>query len=331
MNELSVHNFKQQLNEWGKRGLSFFFVVDFELDQPRAWLLADLPANQILFNFEGFTNANRGYTPTAVFIDKAPEPFESYQRKFDVVHRHLRLGNSFLVNLTGKTEIYSTASLTDIFHASRAKYRICFEDSWVVFSPETFVRINNGLMHTCPMKGTIDASLPNAEEALLNDPKELAEHVTVVDLLRNDLSRFCTGVTVEKFRFTETISTLTKDLVQTSSKITGLLPPDYRAYIGDILMGLLPAGSVSGAPKPKTCEIILEAEGEKRGYYTGVAGYFDGTNLDSCVLIRFIERQNGRLYYRSGGGITAQSVAWQEYRELIDKVYVPATGVHQNI
>ena len=181
------------------------------------------------------------------------------------------------------------------------------------------------------MKGTIDANLANAEALLLNDPKELAEHVTVVDLLRNDLSRVARDVRVEKFRFTDRIFTQGKDLIQTSSKITGILPPDYASSIGEILVGMLPAGSVSGAPKPKTCEIIQQAEQEKRGYYTGVAGYFDGKNLNSCVLIRFIEKQNGRLFYRSGGGITAQSAAWAEYQELIDKVYVPATGVHQNL
>ncbi len=79
-----------------------------------------------------------------------------------------------------------------------------------------------------------------------------------------------------------------------------------------------------------TCSIIREAEGEKRGYYTGVAGYYDGSRLNSCVLIRFIEKVEDRLFYRSGGGITAQSHADLEYKELIDKVYVPAAGVYQN-
>jgi para-aminobenzoate synthetase component 1 len=90
-----------------------------------------------------------------------------------------------------------------------------------------------------------------------------------------------------------------------------------------MLIRLLPAGSISGAPKRKTVEIIQEAEGEERGFYTGVAGLFDGRNLDSGVLIRYIEKVNGNLFYRSGGGITTQSVKEKEYQEVIDKVYVP--------
>jgi para-aminobenzoate synthetase component 1 len=89
------------------------------------------------------------------------------------------------------------------------------------------------------------------------------------------------------------------------------------------LVKLLPAGSISGAPKTKTVEIIRQAEQEKRGYYTGVVGYFDGKNLDCGVMIRFIEKQNGTFFYRSGGGITTQSIAEAEYQETIDKVYVP--------
>jgi para-aminobenzoate synthetase component I len=101
------------------------------------------------------------------------------------------------------------------------------------------------------------------------------------------------------------------------------LPVNYREQLGDILCALLPAGSVSGAPKAKTLEIIREAEGEDRGYYTGVFGYFDGTNLDSAVMIRFIEHNQGEYYYRSGGGITTQSQAENEYQEVLDKIYVP--------
>lgn len=107
---------------------------------------------------------------------------------------------------------------------------------------------------------------------------------------------------------------------QVSSEITGKLGADYKSKLGDILFSLLPAGSISGAPKKKTVEIIRHAEGEERGYYTGVCGYFDGESLDSCVLIRYLDEQ-GR--YRSGGGITFLSQLEEEYQEMIDKVYVP--------
>jgi para-aminobenzoate synthetase component 1 len=173
------------------------------------------------------------------------------------------------------------------------------------------------------MKGTIDASIPDAEKIILRDPKELAEHVTIVDLLRNDLSQVATDVQVSRFRYIEKIVTNQKDLLQVSSEIRGSLPPDFRMNLGNILATLLPAGSVSGAPKPKTLEIISVAEGEPRGYYTGVFGVFDGTDLDSAVMIRYIEKQNDTFFYRSGGGITTQSSVKQEYQEVKDKVYLP--------
>lgn len=175
------------------------------------------------------------------------------------------------------------------------------------------------------MKGTIDADIPGAAEAILNDEKEKAEHITIVDLIRNDLSLVADHVYVSKFRYIDKLKTSHKDLLQVSSEITGTLPPDYHSRIGDILVSLLPAGSVSGAPKQKTVQVIAEAEQEKRGYYTGVFGYFDGHLLDSGVMIRFIEQCNNQLYFRSGGGITTQSDAKTEYQEAIDKVYVPLT------
>ena len=105
-----------------------------------------------------------------------------------------------------------------------------------------------------------------------------------------------------------------------SSAIEGELPADYASKIGSILYDLLPAGSVSGAPKKKTAELIASIEGTDRGYYTGIAGYFDGVDLDSCVLIRYLGADNT---YHSGGGITFQSDMASEYQEMINKVYVP--------
>ncbi len=173
------------------------------------------------------------------------------------------------------------------------------------------------------MKGTIDASLPDAARNILENKKELAEHVTIVDLIRNDLSQVATNVTINRFRYLDEIVAQDKKLLQVSSEITGDLPSGYHQKLGDLIVSLLPAGSVSGAPKVKTCQIIQGAEGEKRGYYTGVFGYFDGENLDCGVAIRFIEQQGDELFYRSGGGITTQSVAKEEYKEAIQKIYVP--------
>jgi para-aminobenzoate synthetase component 1 len=141
-----------------------------------------------------------------------------------------------------------------------------------------------------------------------------------VDLIRNDLSTVASNVKVNRFRFYEELKTQDGILGQVSSEIEGKLTPNYKETIGDLIFKLLPAGSVSGAPKTKTQEIIAKAEQEHRGYYTGVAGYFDGQNLDSCVLIRYLQAD---YIYRSGGGITFQSDVKSEYQEILDKVYVP--------
>jgi para-aminobenzoate synthetase component 1 len=151
----------------------------------------------------------------------------------------------------------------------------------------------------------------------------MAEHVTIVDLIRNDLSAIANNVQVTRFRYLEEIRTMQKNLLQVSSEIQGDLPDGYQRTLGDIVVQLLPAGSVSGAPKCKTLEIIRMAEKEPRGYYTGVVGLFDGRTLDSGVMIRFLEYHDNTLYYRSGGGITVQSAVETEYQEAIDKIYVP--------
>lgn len=173
------------------------------------------------------------------------------------------------------------------------------------------------------MKGTIDAGLPDAGKSILENEKESREHNTIVDLIRNDLSMITEKVRVTNFRYITKIKTHKNELLQVSSEITGKLPPDWKNNFGNLLLKLLPAGSVSGAPKQKTLEIIRETEGQKRGYYTGVFGIFDGESLDSAVMIRYIEKTVDGYRYRSGGGITALSVEEEEYTELIDKIYVP--------
>jgi para-aminobenzoate synthetase component I len=200
---------------------------------------------------------------------------------------------------------------------------LIYEDKFVVFSPETFVKVKDKKIYSFPMKGTINADIDNAEKLILNDPKETAEHYTIVDLIRNDLSIVSENVGVEKFRFIDKINTNQKTLLQVSSKISGTLDGNYTEKIGSIIFNLLPAGSVSGAPKEKTVEIINQVENYKRGFYTGVFGFFDGKDLDSAVMIRFIERAGDEIYFKSGGGITSMSNSKYEYQEMIDKVYVP--------
>ncbi|HPQ54529.1 MAG TPA: aminodeoxychorismate synthase component I, partial [Spirochaetota bacterium] len=279
---------------------------------------------EIKYNLRGITNVPlRSEKYRAPRLDAAPVSYEKYIEAFHRVTESQRQGDSYLVNLTFPSLLLHEYNLGDIFYGSIAPYRLYYRGEFVVFSPETFVTIRNGIISSFPMKGTIDAALPKAVESLLNDEKERAEHLTIVDLLRNDLGMVARNVRVERFMYTETIRTSGKNLIQASSEICGDLGDDYYERIGDIIWNLLPAGSVSGAPKKRTLEIIRDAEEYARGYYTGVFGVFDGENLDSAVMIRFIERKDGRYYYRSGGGITVYSDPEREYRELIDKIYVP--------
>ncbi len=321
---MSIEEFKTSLNEWGKANIPFLFYIDFELQKPVAIKLGEVDAQNVLYDVNGFSNSARHNSPADMrVIKKIPGAFSDYELKFNKVLQRLHYGDSFLTNLTVKTKIETDCSLKDLFHRSKAKYKLWVNDEFLVFSPETFIQIREGKIYSYPMKGTIDAAIPNAADVILNDRKEKAEHITIVDLIRNDISHVATNVQVSRFRYIDHIKTDTKDLLQVSSEITGTLPEHYREQLGTILIALLPAGSVSGAPKQKTLEIITDAEGEPRGYYTGVMGCFDGKQFDSGVMIRYIEQKNNTLYYRSGGGITAQSNAMAEYQEVIDKVYVP--------
>jgi len=226
--------------------------------------------------------------------------------------------------LTFPVPVALSCSLEDIYWQSEAKYRIYWPGNFVCFSPETFVTVNEkGYIESRPMKGTA-LDTDKARAALLNSKKEIAEHATIVDLIRNDLSQVAKGVRVTDYRYFHKIATSRRGLVQTSSKIGGQLAENWKDKLGDILSILLPAGSVSGAPKPATLDIIRSAEGQKRGYYCGIGGYFDGVSLDTCVLIRFIEkRADGSHSFRSGGGITARSSWAEEYAELKAKVRIP--------
>ena len=314
----------QRMNALGKARIPFLFLIDFEQQQPRVVPLSEVCPDELLYDFEGVSNGSDVRTPDQPLSMMRSVPDRAvYRRAFEYVMHQLRVGNSFLVNLTFPTELTLNLSLRELFYRSQARYKLWLRDQFVVFSPESFVRIANGQIYTYPMKGTIDAAVPDARHKILHDAKEMAEHTTIVDLLRNDLSRFATQVQVTRFRYIEEIKTAQASLLQVSSEIVGKLPTDYHQHLGDLLASLLPAGSVSGAPKPKTLEIIREAELGPRGYYTGVMGLYDGKQLNSGVIIRFIEQVGDQYFYRSGGGITAQSTLEAEYQELCAKVYVP--------
>ncbi|MBN2890303.1 MAG: aminodeoxychorismate synthase component I [Bacteroidales bacterium] len=316
-------NIIKQINEFGHNRTPFLFIIDFEEKFPKVYNLDKIDNSKIKFSFNGKTNFKPEKINKTPIIKAFPPSFDEYKKSFNIVKKNILHGNSYLTNLTFKSKIESNLSLEEIFHISKAKYKLWFNNEFTFFSPEIFVQIKNNKILSYPMKGTIDANLPNAKKKLLSDEKETAEHYTIVDLIRNDLNIIAKNVKVDKFRYIDRIKSTHKELLQMSSQISGILPANYNQKLGEIIFSLLPAGSISGAPKKKTLEIISNAETYKRGYYTGIAGIFDGKNLDSCVMIRFIEKQNEKLFYKSGGGITSQSIAEKEYQEMIDKIYIP--------
>ncbi len=316
------------MNYLGKKRLPFLFIIDYETNNNFVLEPQEINPNKFLFKINDYISnysAKKPSLPDPIIFKINPPSYQVYEKSFHKVKKHLVMGNSYLVNLTFPSEVSTNLKLEEIFYNANAPYKLFIKDKLVVFSPETFIRINKNKISSYPMKGTIDASVPDAKKIILNDPKETAEHNTIVDLIRNDLSMISYNVKVNYFRHLSKIKTRQKDLYQISSEITGEIPPNFYNTLGTSFFKLLPAGSICGAPKMKTLDIISESEIYKRGFYTGVFGYFDGKSLESAVMIRFIEQNGTKYLFKSGGGITAWSDCKKEYQELIDKVYVPFT------
>lgn len=322
---MQKQHFIETCNRLAGNGSHFLFVIDFEMEEFQIMSPQEAAERAIFYAVRGKSNYTGEVAPVPGKIHFAASsmPFEKYRTAFDLVQRNIAQGNSFLLNLTFSTEVETNLSLLQLFHYSKALFKLYYQNQFVVFSPETFIRTESDCIFSYPMKGTIDASIPGAEKLLMENEKEIWEHNTIVDLIRNDLSMVSKEVAVARFRYIERIKTHSRDLLQVSSEISGKLPAGWRGNLGNILVTLLPAGSISGAPKKRTLEIISQAEGEKRGFFTGIFGIFDGENLDSGVMIRYLERAGNGLRFRSGGGITGQSDAASEFKEMIEKVYVP--------
>ncbi len=378
-----------KINRLASQDEPFLFVINYQGDKAFIRLLSDINPEECLFDFEGRGNFSHAWKETLKeeILKKEtseeeisettwqiePPLYEDYERSFNIVKSNIMAGNSYLTNLTCQVPVSCNLSLEEIFHRAKGKYKLLLrrkktqaEDKahlkeenieenltpFVCFSPETFVRIKGGRIYSYPMKGTLDASLPDAEKQLMEDRKEAAEHATIVDLIRNDLSRVAENVRVDKYRYIDVLHTNKGDILQTSSEISGRLPEDYPHHLGEILDAQLPAGSITGAPKDKTMQIIQEAEGYDRGFYTGIMGIYDQGELNSAVMIRFIEEETSpvdfetdgeknfkakegkasegkepkasrELYFKAGGGITSKSDCQREYEEVIQKIYLP--------
>lgn len=321
---MDLSAFKEKMSALTGANRPFFFLIDFELQKPLICPLEEAQKLGFQFQVKDFRNFHPcGRKPTLASLSVAPVPRKIYAKAYQKVVDEIYQGNTFLLNLTFPSLIQTRLNLEDIFHWAKAPYKLLSQNQFVVYSPECFVKIKDGHIYSYPMKGTIDAQLPNAKTQLQTDPKEINEHNTIVDLIRNDLSKVANDVQVTRFRYLDKIKTQKKEIYHTSSEIRGKLPTDWKSQLPNILLSMLPAGSICGAPKAKTISIIQEVEQDPRGYYTGIFGYFDGEILDSAVNIRYLEKNDERLLYRSGGGITFLSDQESEYKELIEKIYVP--------
>ena len=241
---------------------------------------------------------------------------------------HIREGDIFQIVLSNRLSAPFEGSLLNTYRVLRtinpSPYMFYFSGTDVEVagaSPETLVKLENGILHTFPLAGTRPRGKTEAEDLaleqeLLADEKELAEHNMLVDLGRNDLgkiSQFGT-VQVEKFHSIERFS----HVMHIGSTVRGEIRPDKDAL--DAVEAVLPAGTLSGAPKIRACQLIGELENNKRGIYGGAIGYIDFTgNLDTCIAIRIAYKKNGKVFVRSGAGIVADSVPETEYQECLNK------------
>ena len=241
---------------------------------------------------------------------------------------YIREGDIFQVVLSNRLEAGFEGSLLDVYRILRtinpSPYLFYFTSDDMELagaSPETLVKLEDGVLHTFPLAGTRPRGKTaeedkRLEEELLSDEKELAEHNMLVDLGRNDLgkiSRFG-SVEVEKFHSIERYS----HVMHIGSTVRGEIRDGFDAL--DAIEAVLPAGTLSGAPKIRACQLIGQLENNKRGIYGGAIGYIDFTgNMDTCIAIRIAYRKNGRVFVRSGAGIVADSVPEKEFEECLNK------------
>ena len=253
---------------------------------------------------------------------------DAYCAMVETAKRHIREGDIFQVVLSNRLEAGFEGSLLDTYRILRTTnpspymfYLTSDDIELAGASPETLVKLEDGVLHTFPLAGTRPrGKTPEEDKALeaelLCDEKELAEHNMLVDLGRNDIGKISAfgSVAVEKYLSIQRFS----HVMHIGSTVRGELREDKDAL--DAIEAVLPAGTLSGAPKLRACQLIAELENNKRGIYGGAIGYIDFTgNMDTCIAIRIAYQKNGRVFVRSGAGIVADSVPEQEFEECMNK------------
>ncbi|MDD4850108.1 MAG: chorismate-binding protein [Gemmiger sp.] len=308
-------------------------LADVDTEYNRAALALAEMARLILAGAPKRETPGRMLTPMRPLFDKA-----AYCAMVERAKHHIHEGDIFQIVLSNRLEAAYEGSLLGAYRLLRTQnpspYMFYFSGTDVEVagaSPETLVKLEDGTLHTFPLAGTRPRGNTEAEDAaleaeLLADPKELAEHNMLVDLGRNDLgkiSRFG-SVAVEKYHSIERFSYV----MHIGSTVRGALRPECDAL--DAVDAILPAGTLSGAPKIRACQLINDLENNKRGIYGGAIGYLDFTgNLDTCIAIRIAYQKNGRVFVRSGAGIVADSVPETEYQECINKAAAVVRALEQ--
>ncbi len=263
---------------------------------------------------------------------------EEYCQMVEKAKDHIREGDIFQIVLSNRLEADYKGSLLNTYRVLRtlnpSPYMFYFSGTDVEVagaSPETLVKLEDGVLHTFPLAGTRPRGRTDEEDLaleadLLQDEKELAEHNMLVDLGRNDIGRISKfgSVKVEKYHEILRFS----HVMHIGSTVRGEIRPDRDAL--DAIDSLLPAGTLSGAPKLKACQLINDLENNKRGIYGGAIGYIDFTgNLDTCIAIRIAYKKNGKVFIRSGAGIVADSVPDKEYQECLNKARAVVSALEE--
>jgi len=263
---------------------------------------------------------------------------EKYCEMVEEAKKHIFEGDIFQIVLSNRLEAEFDGSLFNTYRILRtlnpSPYMFYFSGSDMEVagaSPETLVKLEKGVLHTFPLAGTRKRGITPKEDMalekeLLSDEKELAEHNMLVDLGRNDIGRISRFGTVEVERYHEILRF--SHVMHIGSTVKGTIRTDCDAL--DAIRAVLPAGTLSGAPKIKACQLINDIENNKRGIYGGAIGYIDfAGNLDTCIAIRIAYKKNGKVFVRSGAGIVADSQAEKEYQECINKAAAVVSALRE--
>ncbi len=316
-------------------------LIAFDNVRQKLILIANMKLNEVEVNYNKavlelrqladlLKNGTKKQEPPARLLGEVQPLFdkEQYCAMVEKAKEHIREGDIFQIVLSNRLSAPFEGSLLNTYRVLRtinpSPYMFYFAGTDVEVagaSPETLVKLENGVLHTFPLAGTRPRGKTEEEDKaleaeLLADEKELAEHNMLVDLGRNDLgkiSRFGT-VEVEKLHSIERFS----HVMHIGSTVRGIIREDKDAL--DAIEAVLPAGTLSGAPKIRACQLIGDLENNKRGIYGGAIGYIDFTgNMDTCIAIRIAYKKNGRVFVRSGAGIVADSDPEKEYQECLNK------------